>query len=324
MNKTPYYILLALVILIVCIYIIHNRKELFTVVSSNDPIVNLPGNDIHFINDNNPKLIDVPIFNYKLITNMDKKVITPIPSNTYKTISEKFESINNNTNKNSKNSKNNNVLTNANTTNTVDKTTNSDNIKYLSVFQHKPFDTYKGIGQYIILTDKPFTDTTSAINSVLDKKCLNYLTSSPITPISYNLVWTSDLNKDGAIFSIWHPISPSGCATLGDIIVMGTDQPSTNLVACYPITMLEKTGLSNGIIWKSMNDMGKLCYCWGAGNIDTFRASNIYSSDMEELQSVYNLPLTTLGSNTLGNTQSTTANNTLDYLINSNSGGVSI
>jgi hypothetical protein len=66
-----------------------------------------------------------------------------------------------------------------------------------------------------------------------------------------------------------------------------------------------------------MNDMGKNCYCWGAGNIDSFRTSNIYSSDMGELQSIYNLPLTTLDSNTVGNKISN-KNNTLDTLINAN------
>jgi len=312
-HKIPHYILLALIVVIIFIYIIHNRKELFTAISSNNPIVNLPANDIHFISDNNPKLIDVAVFNYKLMINLDnKKFATPIPSNTYKTVSETFESINN-----TKYNNNNN-----NASNSESKTEN-DGVKYLSVFHHKPFDIYKGIGQYAILTDKPFEDITSAVNSVLDKKCLNYLTSSPITPISYDLVWTSDLNKDGAIFSVWHPISPLGCATLSDIIVMGTDQPSTNLIGCYPITMLDKSALSNGIIWKSMNDMGKNCYCWGAGNIDSFRTSNIYSSDMGELQSVYNLPLTTLDSNTVGNKISN-KNNTLDTLINANSGGITI
>jgi len=311
-HKIPHYVLFALIVVIIFIYIIHNRKELFTTISSNNPIVNLPGNDIHFIHDNNPKLINVPVFNYKLMINSDNKnITTPIPSNTYKTVSETFETITNNKANNKANNK------------------DTSNIKYLSVFQHKQFNTYKGIGQYVILTDKPFADTMTAVNSVLDKKCLSFLTSSPITPISYDLVWTSDLNEDGAIFSVWHPISPAGCATLGDVIVMGTDQPSKNLVACYPVTMLDKTALSNGIIWKSMNDMGKNCYCWGAGNIDTFRSSNIYSSDMGELQSVYNLPLTTLGSNTLGNKastldQSSSENNTLENIINSKSGGITI
>jgi len=131
---------------------------------------------------------------------------------------------------------------------------------------------------------------------------LNFLTSSPIKPIGYTLVWTSDLNTDNKIFSVWSPIPPSGCVALGDVIIMGTEQPSLDLIACFPITMLDKTALSNGIIWKASNDMGKMCYCWGVGNIDMFKCSNTYSADMLELQSVYNLSSIVLNSNTVGNT----------------------
>jgi hypothetical protein len=202
-------------------------------------------------------------------------------------------------------------------------------LKYLSVFQHKPFNTYKGLGQYIILTDQPFENVEVAVQNVLDKKCLclNYLTSCPITPSGYDLIWTSDLNQDGNIFSVWHPIPPAGCVPLGDIIVMGTEQPAKDLVACFPITMLDKTALSNGIIWKSINDMGKNCYCWGVGNIDTFRGTNIYSPDMNELQSVYNLPMNLLQNNILspGAVNATSGNsNILNDLMKSNSGGITI
>ena len=189
----------------------------------------------------------------------------------------------------------------------------------------------------MILTDQPFKNADVAVQSVLDKKCLclNYLTSSPITPAGYNLIWTSDLNADGQIFSVWHPIPPAGCIALGDVIVMGTEQPSNDLVACFPITMLDKTALSNGMIWKSINDMGKQCYCWGAGNIDTFRATNIYSPDMSDLQSVYNLPMNLLqnniltpgsssGSSSSANGATSDNNNTLNALTNSNSGGITI
>jgi hypothetical protein len=278
------YILVALVILLILIYLFHNRRELFTAIAQpvNNPIINLPGNDIHFITDNNPELINTPIFNYKLNNN----------TNGYM-----------NTNKNNKNQH----LPTPSNTQLIEKFSNllADNSrvneKYLSVFQHKSFDIYKGLGQYAIITSTPFTDTASAIKSVLDKKCLNFLTSSPIKPIGYTLVWTSDLNADNKIFSVWSPIPPSGCIALGDIIVMGTEQPSLDLIACYPITMLDKTALSNGIIWKASNDMGKICYCWGVGNIDMFKCSNTYSADMPELQSVYNLSSSVLTSNTVGN-----------------------
>jgi hypothetical protein len=246
----PLYILLTLtiIILFICIYNRSKYRELFTATAkhANNPIVNLPGGDIHFISDNNPELIDIPVFNYAL------------------------------------------------------KTESKTAGKYITVFHHKPFDIYKGIGQYVVITNTPFKNPQQAIKSILDKKCINYLTSSPIKPIGYNLIWTSDLNNDNKIFSVWSPIPPAGCMALGDIIIMGTEPPSTDMTACYPITMLEKTALSNGIIWKAGNDMGKMCYCWGVGNLDTYKCSNSYSADMPELQSVYNLPTSILNNNVVG------------------------
>jgi len=279
-------ILVVLVIFLILIYLFHNRRELFTAIAQpiNNPIINLPGNDIHFITDNNTDLINIPVFNYKLNTNgnMDGNMNRNM----------------NNNNRNQPMASNNQI---------IEKFSNlvaDDSIveKYLSVFQHKPFDIYKGLGQYAVITTTPFNDTNSAIKSVIDKKCLNFLTSSPIKPIGYTLVWTSDLNTDNKIFSVWSPIPPSGCVALGDVIIMGTEQPSLDLIACFPITMLDKTALSNGIIWKASNDMGKMCYCWGVGNIDMFKCSNTYSADMLELQSVYNLSSIVLNSNTVGNT----------------------
>lgn len=275
----------------------HNTFELFTATAqtASNPIVNLPGNDIHFINDDNPQLIDTPVFNYKLKIKEKNKQTNKQNNNN---ISEQFATINEN------------------------QINYNENIieKYLTVFQHKPYNGYKGIGQYAIITETPFEDISTAIVSVLDKKCLTYLTSSPINPVGYNLVWTSDLNNDNQIFSVWSPIPPSGCIALGDIIIMGTEQPLLDTVACFPITMLDKTALSNGIIWKSDNDMGKSCYCWGAGNIGLFKCSNNYSPDMPELQTVYNLSNTVLINNTLGNNQSNNKLASLASLEQQNNG----
>jgi hypothetical protein len=66
--------------------------------------------------------------------------------------------------------------------------------------------------------------------------------------------------------------------------------------------MLEHTGISNGILWNATNDMGKMAYCWGAGNLDTFMVSNSYDSKIPELKSVYNLNPQTLMNNTLNAT----------------------
>ena len=334
-TRIAYGVLIALTILLVLIYIFHNRKELFTdaisIQSSNsakNPIVNLPANDIHFISDNNPKLINTVILNYKLMVNLDSgnSIPTPAITNSSKPSNTSMNAIQTNPLIDS-------LIDSKQQANINLASPDNKTLKYLSVFQHKPFNTYKGLGQYVILTDQPFKNADVAVQSVLDKKCLclNYLTSSPITPAGYNLIWTSDLNADGQIFSVWHPIPPAGCIALGDVIVIGTEQPSNDLVACFPITMLDKTALSNGMIWKSINDMGKQCYCWGAGNIDTFRATNIYSPDMSDLQSVYNLPMNLLQNNILTPGSSSSANratsdnsNTLNSVVKSTSGGITI
>ena len=407
-NRKAYYILCILILIIIAIYIINNKTELFSGVnntSNSNSNTSIPVNDIHFISDNNTNLIDVPIFNYKLMimkTNNKSGPSTPtiptqtptiptqtntqnttaqtksqVPKNTTKsqvpkktiptttpkqkttltptstpkqktsptsrqklsqsipkgiTSSDKFTNIqeldkfintntntntNNNTNitsnyNNNKNNKNVDMNENENLDMNENKTVDTSytkinlllpenkQLKYLTVFHHKPFELYKGIGQTVIITDEPFIDMTSAIASVKNRKCLNYLTSSPIMPIGYNLIWSSDLNDDNKIFSVWSPITPNGYVSLGDVIVMGIEQPPLDLCACYPVSLVDKTALSNGIIWSAINDMGKTCYCWGAGTISTFRASNQYNNNMLELQNVYNLSSSSLTLNLLG------------------------
>ncbi len=359
-SNKAYYILIILILIILVIYIVNKKTELFKNVDitlpsaqqtneneneneNNNKLSNLtsilPSDDIHFISDNNIKSIDVPVFNYKLMCNLGNSNITPIPSN--KVSNEKF--INNTASSSQSPSSNNKNKQDNTTTHTQDnkkenvkhlddiKLVLPDNktLKYLSVFQHKPkpFANYKGIGQTMILTDTPFDTINSAIESVIKRKCLNYLTSSSLKPLGYNLIWTSDLNVDNEIFSIWTPINPSGCASLGDVIVMGTEQPSVDMMACYPITLLEKKELSNGIIWKAINDMGRQCYCWGAGNIDTFRATNIYSNNMNELNNLYNLSTTSLNDNTFRKTLNNTNSSASSVLTNSSgssNGGITI
>ena len=385
-NRKAYYILCILILIIIAIYIINNKTELFSGGNStSNSNTSIPVNDIHFISDNNTNLIDVPIFNYKLMimktnnksgpstptiptqtntrkttaqtksqvpkktipTSTPKQKTTLTPTSTPKqktsptsrqklsqsipkgiTSSDKFTNIqqldkfintntNTNTNitsnyNNNKNNKNVDMNENENLDMNENKTVDTSytkinlllpenkQLKYLTVFHHKPFELYKGIGQTVIITDEPFIDMTSAIASVKNRKCLNYLTSSPIMPVGYNLIWSSDLNDDNKIFSVWSPITPNGYVSLGDVIVMGIEQPPLDLCACYPVSLVDKTALSNGIIWSAINDMGKTCYCWGAGTISTFRASNQYNNNMLELQNVYNLSSSSLTLNLLG------------------------
>ena len=187
--------------------------------------------------------------------------------------------------------------------------------KYLTVLYHTPAiintTQYLPMGQYAFTTDKPINnitngdkmdniDLTGIINmmKLKDKKILTYLTSSAIITNQYNLVWSSDYNEDGKIFSIWRPIIPSGTCCLGDIIVSGIDTP-TIATPCFPITMLQSFPVSSGIIWQEINDAGLQCYCWYSSNMETFQCSNKYGNNIPELNNVYNLPLQYLNNNTI-------------------------
>jgi ABC-type cobalt transport system substrate-binding protein len=181
---------------------------------------------------------------------------------------------------------------------------NGQNSKYITVFMHESYQymntKYTALGQYVRVTDEPIDITkTDILEDLLKKKCLNYLTASIYYPVDYNLIWTSDTNSNGQIFSVWRPIAPLGMMALGDVIVNGTSKPIKEYITCLPVSMLEFAGLSNGILWHSINDMGKDCFCWGVGNFDTYRATNIYNPNIPELKMVYNITQKTLENNTL-------------------------
>jgi hypothetical protein len=251
--KFAYIVLLILSIVVLGIYLfqtsIHRIDRFNNLESSSNMLVNLPSEDIHFLIDDNPMLITTPIINYKLSI-FDKKEDT------------------------------------------------QQVMKYISVFMHSTFQyknsTYTPLGQYIVISDNPLD--ISDINSELmkdirNKKCICYLASSRIFPIDYKLIWTSDINKDGKIFSAWKPLPPPGYISMGDVIIGGIDKPALEYITCLPVNMLDSSfiGISNGLLWHGQNDMGKQCYCWSGGNIDTFRVSNIYNPNMEDLADVYNI-----------------------------------
>jgi hypothetical protein len=179
---------------------------------------------------------------------------------------------------------------------TISKVDNSISKIYISVFMHSQFKynntTYTPLGQYIRVSNDPIDITDINSNLMVDirsKQCLNYLCSGTYYPTDYNLIWTSDTVRDtGEIFSVWRPVAPPGCISLGDVIIAGTSKPTRDYITCLPITMLTFAGISNGILWHGKNDLGLDGYCWGAGNFDTFRASTTYSATMPELGMVYN------------------------------------
>ena len=125
--------------------------------------------------------------------------------------------------------------------------------------------------------------------------------TTPITTKQYDLIWTSDNNEDNKIFSVWRPICPIGTTSISDVIIDGLDKPQI-ITPCIPTTMLESFPISSGIVWHSINDSGKSCYCWGSGNMGGFRCSNIYGSnqrDFPDLGNVFNIPIQHLNSNTI-------------------------
>jgi hypothetical protein len=262
MNKQSLYaILLFLTIVVIIIYISNQKIKLEYFFDRNALVSNYDNNN-HFIMDNNINYIETPLLNYKL-----------------------------------------NVEVKDNTGKMITKT------KYLTVLHHQDFTTlYKGIGQSIKITDEPLQtdsqnsnkiDSKTLLELVKDNRAVTYLTSSQLKPVNYHMVWTSDLNSDGKLFTVWHPIAPEGNVVLGDIILMGTDRPTDDYVTCLPISALENIRVSNGILWQATNDLGKKCYCWGATNMDLFRCSNTYTDSMYELHDVYNVPKKFLEDNTI-------------------------
>ena len=200
--------------------------------------------------------------------------------------------------------------------NTISIADDTNHKVYVSVFMHSPFQynttTYTPLGQYIRVSTEPLDITNINSNLMVDirtKGCLNYLCSGTYYPQDYNLIWTSDTSPDsGTIFSVWRPVAPSGMVALGDVIVSGTSKPARYYITCLPITMLSFAGISNGILWHGKNDIGLDGYCWGAGNFDTFRASNTYGATMPELSLVYNFDTQVIRNNLITNGGTSTTN----------------
>lgn len=195
---------------------------------------------------------------------------------------------------------------------------------YITVFMHSSFEynnrRYLPLGQYIKVTDKPLDIAdinSSMMKDILSRKCINHLCSNMYEPIDYKLIWTSDINSDGQIFSAWHPIAPNDTVALGDVIIAGTSKPPLEYITCLPTDMLEPNNVSNGIIWRAQNDLGTQCYCWGAGNFDTYKITNQYHGDMLELGTIYNIDARVLSDFTVDskNVKSTTSTMITNVII---------
>ena len=270
--RVAYIILLVLTVVVLSIYLYQNRRESFLINETETEI------DTQIL----PPLINLAEGDIHLIADNNPALIkTPIFNYPLNTIS------------------------------IADDTTRK---VYVSVFMHSPFQynttTYTPLGQYIRVSETPLDITDINSNLMVDirsKGCLNYLCSGTYYPTDYNLIWTSDVLSDsGEIFSVWRPVAPPGMMALGDVIVSGTSKPAMDYITCLPITMLAFAGISNGILWHCKNDVGLDSYCWGAGNFDTFRASNTYGATMPELSLVYNFDTQVIRNNLITNGSTST------------------
>jgi hypothetical protein len=269
-SNTPYLILLLLTLVVIGIYLYQSRYDNFETMTpdtSTFPDTTMPMNNM-------PQLINLPEGDTHLITDNNPELVTTSILN-YKLQVMKKDS---------------NALMDV----------------YISVFMHSPFEynnrKYLPLGQFIKVSHKPLdiSDINSnTMKEILNRKCIYYLCAQAFEPIDYKLVWTSDTNTDGQIFSAWKPMVQTGVVALGDVIIAGTTKPPRSYMACLPSNMVEPVNVSNGIIWQAVNDLKTKCFCWGAGNFDTFKVTSQYSGAMPELSEVYNVDSRILGTHTL-------------------------
>lgn len=306
-----YYVLallLFLIVIILFIYLINQNKNLeyfnssqsiktqIEQISSFSNIPNLPNDDIHFVLDSTESFIEISVLNYKLNNrNMSYLPLmyrpppppdmTPSPDMSYPPPDMSYPPPNMSPMPSN---------LDQNNTNMIQNRDDSMEPVYITVFKHKGIginnsNKYSPLGQYIHISNEPL-DPKTAISTVISKKVLSTLTSSNVNPIRYNLIWSSDMNEDGEIFTAWHPVGPTGYVALGDVIVMGVESPPFDYIRCLPINKLEPINVSSGVLWESTNNLGTNCICWGASNLELFRVTNEYNINMPELKFVFNLP----------------------------------
>lgn len=272
-SNTPYLILLILTLVVLGIYLYQNRHDNFEIMN---PSLSTPSTTTPNIAypPNNMPLINLPEGDTHLITDNNPALVTTSIFNYKLQVMKK----------------------------------DSDALMdvYISVFMHLPFEynnrKYLPLGQYMKVSYKPLdiSDINSnTMKDILSKKCINFLCAEAYQPIDYKLIWTSDTNAEGQIFSAWRPMVQTGVVALGDVIIAGTSKPPRNYIACIPTVMVEPINISNGILWQTKNDLKTQCFCWGAGNFDTFKVTNQYSGNMPELSEVYNVDSKILEAHTL-------------------------
>jgi len=178
---------------------------------------------------------------------------------------------------------------------------------YINVFQHKkinipPF-TYRPLAQYCKSSTNPLTDSEK-IDIMKNNEGLHIITSSPIIPISFENIWSSDesVQDDNTTKSIkiWHPIAQPGTVTMGDYITMSSINQINDELPCLPINLVVPSISSYNIIWSNSNSSRSSIYCWKATVFDFFRCSKTYDpSNMPEKDFIFDIPKNILKENTL-------------------------
>ncbi len=183
-------------------------------------------------------------------------------------------------------------------------------IKYINCFHHKkmPANTfvYRPLAQVCNVTEKPMNDT-EIYNFMKNNTSLHIITSASLIPKSYEKIWTSNDDGTGNKISCYHPIPQSGTATMGDLILYDKEQLDTELLPCLSINttvsrqndLLIHSPYPGPVLWSSKNKDNTTCICWSATNLNYFRCTHDFYTNMPELDRVYNLPKDKLDYNTL-------------------------
>ena len=183
-------------------------------------------------------------------------------------------------------------------------------IKYINCFHHKkmPANTfiYRPLGQVCNVTDSPMTEN-DIIDFMKNNKSLHIITSASHIPKSHEKIWTSNDDGTGNKISCYHPIPQSGSATMSDLILPDKDQLDEELLPCLSINttvsrhtdLLISSPYPGLILWSSKNKDNTTCICWSATNLNFFRCTHDFYTNMPELDRVYNLPQDKLDFNTL-------------------------
>lgn len=182
-----------------------------------------------------------------------------------------------------------------------------NNVVYINVFQHKTIKTdkftYKPLGQHCSKSLLPLTDREKT-NIKKHTEGLHIITSSSITPISFNNMWDSDSfiqdDKTEKKIHIWHPVAQVDTVIMSDFITMSDIPPNINELPCLPVNLVTPIKLKNySIIWSASNSYNSQIYCRNLPNYYFLKCTNKNDNDTQTKEIVYDISKETLEKNTL-------------------------